>query len=139
MARKKKYQAKHELVRKHVPKGMWQAADSAIDHMGRIIDKTGPRDVVYIIAYLAAVDLSYQALKAVQTSVLPWMIRTLFPWLPQPLPEGPVEIDWRVLSMSFVVAYMILKIDVEDVASALNKLSSTAIKALVPSGALVAP
>lgn len=117
--------------------------DSIMAHLGRIWDNMGPRDLVYFIAYMAAVYLVYKTMAAVKAVFTPKSMWD-FIWLAvSPVTyavKGTVEyvlappaetLDPEILATALVGGYMLLKIDVADVTSAIGKLSSVAIQSMV--------
>lgn len=88
-------------------------------------DKAGVRDLVYLISYLAAVAVTYKTLMAgqaliVQINPIRWITGTV------PTKEELEKLDPDTLLTSFVAAYIILKIDAQDIASAVGKIKTVA-------------
>lgn len=120
---------KHPYLKGIVPKGLIAIADSIIDHIGHIYDNMAPRDIIYIVAYVAATYMAYNLIVGVEKALKsPWIAIGFLPAVIASLfgqQQKEVEgIDMDALMKALVVAYMILKIDVSDVASALTKVTS---------------
>lgn len=87
------------------------------------------RELIYLISYIGAVAVSYQILmkaKGIIVSVFvvgDWFQRLI---LGPPPGEVPETLDPGVLLTSFAAAYIILKIDADDITSAVAKLTSAA-------------
>lgn len=105
--------------------------DSARDHIGHILDNMSPRDIIYMIAYGSAVIVVYNLLAKARNIpliniALGGALRLRDPRLRDQLTDtlSNQSIDLEVLAMSLVGGYMLLKIDVADVTSALTKVTS---------------
>lgn len=134
-----KYQVQHDSVRRYVPKEFQELADSFINHLGNFMDKITVRDVIYGATYVAAVIRIYEL-----TSHLHFPLKyipglgMIFPGIALEAmketglyPEEEKEeekINWAVLCESMIAAYMLLKIDVSDVAGAISAISGIVAK-----------
>ena len=127
----KKYQPTHQWVKDLKLKGgLAEILDSATDHIGQLLDSTNMRDYIYLASFLGAVYLAYITLKKV-TMTFPTWISMVIPILglvgtfkgesviP---PITTEELDWSTLAQSMVIAYILLKIDADDIASAITKI-----------------
>jgi hypothetical protein len=128
------------LMAKNKQKHEWSLeylTESAGVHVGKIIDNMSPRDLVYILAYGSAVYVSYVALAkfhALIESLIPkdpWQFINeflfSFGYIPTKIVgalAAPIKLDSNVLAEAMVAGYMLLKIDVGDVASAISKVTS---------------
>lgn len=126
-----KYKAKHIWVKEaHLPKALAELADSATDHIGHILDNTGPRDLIYLTAYAAAVFTAYNLIAPTENAFRSFnlFIANIIPWIWSPSKyEIPVGIDQIALIKALIAAYMVLKIDASDITSAISKLGSLSV------------
>lgn len=110
--------------------------DTILDSIRKKWEKATLREIVYLISYMGAVAISYKALMAAKgliTSLFThngsWFQRLVLgkpPW-----EEGKSwldELDLEVLLTSFAVAYMVLKIDMDDVVTASKQIGVLATK-----------
>jgi len=128
-----KYEPKHEWVKAlKLDSATSQFLDSLTDHFGKLIDNTSMRDWVYVLSYLAAVHLAYITLKRIKMTFPTWLSMVLPPLALINLLKGfnvvpeitTEELDWETMGQAMVAGYMVLKIDMADVASATAKLGS---------------
>jgi len=124
-----KYEPKHKIVEDlHLKGSIAEMTDSAIDHLGRILDNTGPRDIVYVGAYLSGVYLSYITISHVEMSIGDFVYKLLNVGdiLAGTMPPSPIKqegLDARILAESMVASYILLKIDAADITSAVSKVA----------------
>jgi quinol-cytochrome oxidoreductase complex cytochrome b subunit len=118
-----KYRPQHEIVKELKLKGsIAQIADSMIDHLGKLIDSMDAKDYIYLACFLAATYLAYQVLtgtslllsyEALEASVKQWATGK------GGLPIGTIgKFTWTNLAISMVAAYMILNLNIGDIAKA---------------------
>jgi len=112
MARKKKVKLLETLIESLKKK--WESASI--------------RDIVYITSYVAAVGLSYKVLMTAKGfpaitlfDIIGYVTKQLKG--EEPEPEG---IDLDILLTSCVVAYIVLKIDMDDITAAATKITTVA-------------
>lgn len=105
------------------------------------------RDLAYLASYTGAVFLAYEFIEEISLSrVLSptwyetiWTIGLLPKRYKFPISEKPEkEFNINSFAKALVVAHMVLRIDVSDVASAVGKLSTTVISGLI-SGETLTP
>lgn len=95
----------------------WQ--NSICDHIGKFIDKLTVRDVIYGLSFAGAAFTAYQLLPKAEN----WLQPGTFQIAPFVYAEkNTAQAVWVAESM--IAAYMVLKIDVDDVASAARGVSS---------------
>ena len=110
--------------------------DSARDHLGRMLDNMSPRDIIYIISWISATILIYNSISGIKKIIFqPGKLlsrRAEFArYSESEIADFDKDIDWNQLMLCMVSAYVVLKIDVSDVASALTKVSSAIATAAV--------
>lgn len=133
--------SKHEIT-KGLPKEFRELADSAIDHIGSILDNLNARDLVYVSSYVAAVILIYNTEAVIAQPLAPFGIfydprkkEEVLKDYPSAimLPLGYWKIDksqvkdkfdMSQLLLAMVGAYGLLKIDLSDVGSTISKISA---------------
>lgn len=92
-------------------------------------DQASIRDLCYLTSYVGAVYIAYEALTGeVLPTFLDWSNILPFKIGYQPPKDG--EFKPKAFATALVVAYMVLKIDVDDVASAIGKLGKAALTGL---------
>ena len=97
-----------------------------------LLESASIRDIVYVVAYLSAVNIAYIGIKGITQTGYFWLPPSWYPFAPfLPRPKKEEPIDYKALSMALVAAYMVLKIDIEDVASAIKLVSKTGLSSLV--------
>mgnify|MGYP001180640581 CR=1 FL=1 len=91
-------------------------------------DQASIRDLCYLTSYVGAVYIAYEA---ITSEVLPTFLNwsNILPF-DIPVPEEPKEFKPKAFATALVVAYMVLKIDVDDVTSAVGKLGKAALTGL---------
>lgn len=92
-----------------------QWENSFADHLGKFIDRLSMRDVLYGLTFLGTAFTIHQFLPKAQ-SIIPedkWQIGP-FVYVDRPV----AEVAWIAESMA--AAYMLLKLDVDDIVSAAN-------------------
>jgi hypothetical protein len=87
------------------------------------------RDLAYLASYVGAVYIAYEALTGeILPTFLDWSNILPFKIGYQPPKEG--EFKPKAFATALVVAYMVLKIDVSDMTSAIGKLGKAALAGL---------
>jgi hypothetical protein len=93
-------------------------------------DQASIRDLAYLASYVGAVYIAYEALTGEilpqfldWTNILPFKIGA-------PKDEEPKEFKPKAFATALVVSYMVLKIDVSDMTSAIGKLGKAALTGL---------
>jgi hypothetical protein len=91
-------------------------------------DQASIRDLCYLTSYVGAVYIAYEALTG---EVLPTFLNwsNILPF-DIPVPQEPKEFKPKAFATALVIAYMVLKIDVDDVTSAVGKLGKAALTGL---------
>ncbi len=114
------------------------ALASLSDTLRRIVENTAARDWIYILAFICAVYLSYVTITGIKVSFgnfwralannpplwfeLPW---SLLPRPDAPQPSEPVPVlDTTALVQSVIIAYLVMKIDITDIASGVAAVTS---------------
>lgn len=125
------------LSKKKSKLGLDSFFESIIDRINKLLDQLTPRDLIYIISYFAAVDIIYTVI----TGKIGVVMRLGRYWseaqkqqlaeMLKQAEEKEEPVDGQALMKSLVIAYMVLKIDIEDVASGISKLSSASIGKLI--------
>ena len=147
-----KYKPLHEWVKEAGLSGsIAQIMDSATDHIGKIIDRLSVKDVIYVAVFLIGSWYLYNEIGRTKTAVasMNWQnfftnIVTFSPlmsifrgrWstifgtdLGEVLPpevlngENPAPFDPGTLAQAVIATYLILKVDIDDVTSAISALS----------------
>jgi hypothetical protein len=90
------------------------------------------RDLCYLTSYLGAVYIAYEAITGdLLTAILELEFNLGLGVDPFAFkPKEAVEFKPKAFATALVVAYMVLKIDVDDVASAVGKLGKAALTGL---------
>lgn len=117
--------------------------DSARDHIGRILDNTSSRDLIYIATFSMGVWSTYNQIMRIKGRidvvlenplVLIPLLGPIFSGFKITDPrqrlesliheEEKVEIDYEILASAMLITYGLMKIDIGDVASGLTKIST---------------
>lgn len=99
-----------------------------IDSIQKKWEEASIRDLVYIVSYVAAVAGSYKVLMASQAFIVTYNpVRWLFPG-DMPTKEELKKIDVDTLLTAFVVGYIVLKIDADDITSGIAKVTAALAK-----------
>ena len=130
-----KYEPLHEWVKEAKLKGaMAQIADSATDHIGRVIDNTTMKDYVYLSCFVAAtwliynsaanVPLAFNNLYTAVTSGTTWDFLTMniYDYQAKYGTKSLEGLDVTLLATAMVGAYGLLKLDITDIATAVTKV-----------------
>lgn len=138
----KHYKPKHQLVKK-LPKDFQEIADSFIDHIGKLMDNTSSRDLIYILTFTFGLWYVYNELcllKHIAEKIVENPFSMLFGLAGLVLPtrkrrsiltEAIIEtetekgqVDLIILAQAMLITYGLMKIDIGDVASGLTKITS---------------
>lgn len=122
-----------------LPKNLEPFVKVITEHLSAVLKSTGMRDWLYTLAFFSAALIAYNTFVGAKKAIDLARIGRLGigVWTGKvPLAAGGEEnVDSTALLTSFVVAYMVLKIDASDVASAVGKLGpavASAIGAIAP-------
>lgn len=125
MAKKKKYQTKHSLVKKHIPKGFQEIADRIIDHMGQTIDNSTLKDAAFMGAWIAGSYLFYNTFDIIgaksdaarQAIFEALQMIPILKLLPPPVAPGESTIGQLTpelrIALSLFMSYKILTTDLD--------------------------
>lgn len=106
--------------------------DQFIDALKKKLNDASIRDLIYLMAYSSSVYFIYDLLTG---HPLPIQIIETFLVVPLGLPKisepEPKKFDVMALMQAMIAAYIVLKIDVDDIVSATKAISSTVSTAIL--------
>lgn len=105
-------------------KKQWE--NSVGDHIGKFIDRLSVRDILYGLTFLGMSFTIHQLLPKAE-SIMPQGLWQIAPFVYAE--RNVAEVCWVAESMA--AAYMLLKLDTDDVVSASKLASKVALKGLV--------
>lgn len=126
------------MVKKKKKDILSQVVEKILNKAEGIIDKIGMRDLIYALSYFSAVYIAYETCMKAKALIglIPGPLEffkliggmALIPIVAGSELTEEQKLNPECLTISFVAAYMVLKIDIQDISSAIQTLSGVVAK-----------